>query len=70
MTSNESSDQTAYEWQRRSIFFPRVAKLMTRYGVHTRLIMPGSYEVRRSRTLRQWIYRRSHAIDRAGPDQG
>ena len=49
-----------YDWQPCSLILPRIGKLMSRDGVHTRLILPGSYFVRRSRTLGSRIYRVAH----------
>jgi hypothetical protein len=55
---NPNSDDD-YEWRRSFIFFPRVAKMMSREGVRTEWIWPGAYLVRKSRTLRGRIYRRA-----------
>lgn len=60
MSDNEPIDPAVYEWQPCSIFFPRIVKLMTREGVRTRLILPGLYLFRRSRTFGGWIYRHRH----------
>jgi len=49
-----------YGWQPCSLILPRIGKLMSRDGVRTRLILPGRYFVRRSRTLGSWIYRVAH----------
>ncbi|HMN52701.1 MAG TPA: hypothetical protein PKC32_00765 [Sphingopyxis sp.] len=46
------------------LLIPRVAKLMTRNGTYTRLILPGDYLARRSRTHGYWIYRHRHDHDR------
>lgn len=51
----------AYEWQPCFLLFPRVGKLMDRHGLRTRLILPGGYYARRSRTFGTWIYRKAHA---------
>lgn len=56
-----SVDPTVYEWHPCSLVFPRIGKVMDRNGLHTRLIMPGAYYIRRSRSLGHWIYR--HRID-------
>lgn len=54
---SNSVDSAAYEWQPCSLLIPRIGKIVDRTGMHTRLIMPGSYFIRRSRSLRRWIYR-------------
>jgi hypothetical protein len=38
--------------------FPRIGTLLSRHGARTRVILPGHYLVRRSRTLGGRIYRR------------
>ncbi|WOF42196.1 hypothetical protein [Sphingopyxis indica] len=53
--SNAGLDE--YDWQPCSLIFPRIGKLMNRQGVHTRLLLPGSYFVRRSRSRGDRIYR-------------
>jgi len=58
MTYNAPVDPALHDWQSCSIYFPRFVKLVDSHGVHTRLIMPGRYLVRRSRSLRRWIYRK------------
>ena len=60
MSDNAPVDPSIYEWQPCSLLFPRIGRLMTRNGVHTRLDMPGSYLFRRSRTFGGWIYRHRH----------
>jgi len=57
MSDNEPVDPAIYEWQPCALIFPRIAKFLTRDGVRTRLILPGSYLFRRSRTFGGWIYR-------------
>ncbi|WP_432768100.1 MAG: hypothetical protein HEQ22_11780 [Sphingopyxis sp.] len=57
MQAHQSIDQAAYEWQPCSIILPRIGVMFTRHGARTRLILPGQYMVRRSRSLGQWIYR-------------
>lgn len=54
---SENVDPAAYEWQPCSLVIPRIGTVMDRNGLHTRLIMPGAYFVRRSRSLDRWIYR-------------
>ncbi|PQM26816.1 hypothetical protein CVO77_17690 [Sphingopyxis lindanitolerans] len=63
MSDDAPVDPSLYEWQPCSLLFPRIAKLMTRDGIHTRLIIPGYYFVRRSRTYGWWIYRHHHDDD-------
>ncbi len=45
------------EWRRCRVTFPRFGLLLDRDGIHRRLIMPGRYLVRRSRTMRRMLYR-------------
>lgn len=47
-----------FEWKHSTIIVPRLGLMVTRHGVHTALILPGRYMVRRSRSLGRWIYRR------------
>jgi len=61
MQTSSPPAREAYEWQPCFLLFPRIGKLMDRHGLHTRLILPGDYYARRSRTLGRWIYRKSHA---------
>jgi hypothetical protein len=66
MPGNPTADDLSrYEWQPCSLAFPRIGLLLNRDGVRTRLLWPGEYLVRVSRTLRQRIYRRRH-----GPEYG
>lgn len=51
-----------YEWHPHHVLVPRVGLLLDRFGTHTRLILPGRYLVRRSRSLRRRIYRRCHTL--------
>ncbi len=60
MSDNAPFDPAIYDWQPCSLLFPRFGKLLTRDGVRTRLILPGSYLFRRSRTFGSWIYRHRH----------
>ncbi|MBA3941368.1 MAG: hypothetical protein C0520_09180 [Sphingopyxis sp.] len=60
MSGSAQFDPSVYEWQPRSLFFPRIGKLLNRDGLSTRLLMPGDYMVRRSRTYDRWIYRYRH----------
>lgn len=57
MTYRGSADPAAHEWQPCSILVPRFVKFVTRHGVRTRLILPGRYMIRRSRSLGHWLYR-------------
>lgn len=57
MQNEDTAEHAAYEWQPHSILFPRIGVILSRSGPKTRLIMPGRYMVRRSRSLGQWIYR-------------
>ncbi len=50
-------DNADYEWHSRTVWFPRFGLLLRRDGAHTRLIMPGEYLVRRSRSMKRWLYR-------------
>lgn len=58
MSNLSPVDPSIYEWQTCSLLFPRFGKLLDRNGVSTRLLGPGKYYVRRSRSLGQMIYRR------------
>jgi hypothetical protein len=58
MDSQNPDNSDDYEWHRSFIIFPRLGKMMSRDGVHTRPIWPGVYLVRKSRSLRSLIYRR------------
>ncbi len=54
----EPTPHTAdYDWQPCHIWFPRTGLVLDRHGVRTRVIWPGQYMVRKSRTLRKWMYR-------------
>jgi len=50
-------DPAVYEWRPCSILFPRIALKATRFGTHFRLILPGHYMIRRSRSLGRVVYR-------------
>jgi len=50
-----------HEWRVCRLMFPRVGMLVDRHGLHKRLIMPGAYYARRSRSMGRWIYRRRTA---------
>lgn len=50
-------DSDVYEWRPRIILIPRIGMLITRSGSRTRVIWPGRYLVRRSRSLGQTMYR-------------
>ncbi|PAL22573.1 hypothetical protein [Sphingopyxis sp. GW247-27LB] len=63
MTIQASGDPTAYEWQPCAIMFPRIGTMLSRHGARTRVILPGHYMVRRSRTLGGRIYRRLSGTD-------
>ena len=63
MSDGSPEDSSLYEWQPYSLLLPRIGKLMTRDGTHTRLILPGEYLVRRSRTYDCWFYRHRHDDD-------
>ncbi|HKX87690.1 MAG TPA: hypothetical protein VJM13_00645 [Sphingopyxis sp.] len=45
------------EWQPCRIIIPRIGLLLDHYGASRRLIMPGRYLVRHSRTFRRKLYR-------------
>jgi|GEM_PF-2077141 hypothetical protein len=63
MSVQASGDSATYEWQPCSILFPRIGTMLSRHGVRTRVILPGHYLVRRSRTLGGRIYRRASGGD-------
>ena len=50
-------DPAVYEWQPCSILLPRIAMKATRFGTGLRLLLPGRYMVRQSRSLGRPIYR-------------
>ena len=58
MHNENAPDQNGYEWQPCRVTIPRFGLLVSRHGIGTRLIWPGQYLVRRSRTFSRWIYRR------------
>ncbi|PKP99984.1 MAG: hypothetical protein CVT74_05905 [Alphaproteobacteria bacterium HGW-Alphaproteobacteria-13] len=65
MQNNPAGDgQSNYEWHRCSVIWPRIGLLLNRDGIRTRLLLPGQYLVRMSRSLRQRIYRRPPAARR------
>jgi len=45
------------EWRRCRVTFPRFGLMLDRDGVHKRLILPGHYLVRHSRTMGRRLYR-------------
>lgn len=57
MTYPASVDSGDHEWQPCSIIVPRFVKFVTRHGMRTRLILPGRYMVRQSRSLGRRLYR-------------
>ncbi|KTE26600.1 MULTISPECIES: hypothetical protein [unclassified Sphingopyxis] len=57
MTQHAPIDVATHEWQSCSVILPRFVKFLSRNGMRTRLIMPGRYEFRRSRTHGYWLYR-------------
>ena len=60
--------ETPFEWHPCSLILPRIALLQNRNGMHMRLLLPGAYLVRQSRSLGKRIYRRLPAQDRQGWD--
>ncbi len=60
MHASNAVDATDYDWQPRAIWFPRFGLKLSRDGTHTRLLLPGRYLARRSRSLGRWIYRNLH----------
>ena len=69
MSIPASNDPNDYEWQSCVIMFPRIGTMLSRHGARMRLILPGHYLVRRSRTLGGRIYRRVSTSDELG-EQG
>jgi hypothetical protein len=53
-------DESRYDWRPCNLSFPRIGLLLNRDGIHMRLLLPGDYLVRVSRTLGRRIYRRRH----------
>ena len=58
MQNETALGRSEYDWQRCRVALPFVGLLLDRHGAHTRLIWPGAYLVRRSRTFNRLIYRR------------
>lgn len=50
-------DQSNYDWQPCQILLPRLGLFLDRHGVRTRMIWPGRYMVRKSRSMKKWMYR-------------
>lgn len=57
MPNEPDSETTVHDWQLCRIWFPRPGLMLDRHGVHTRIIWPGRYMARKSRSLRKWMYR-------------
>lgn len=57
MHNNNALDRSDYEWHPFRVAFPRIGLLVNRHGIRTRLIWPGYYLVRKSRTFSKWVYR-------------
>lgn len=51
-----------FEWQEIELLLPRIGKMVTRDGIETKIIWPGMYLVRRSRTVGGKIYRRPGSV--------
>jgi hypothetical protein len=58
MPNDDALDKTDDEWQRCRLMLPRFGLLLKRDGLRNRLIWPGQYFVRTSRTFSRPIYRR------------
>ncbi len=59
MSNEDNLEKSDHDWRSRRLAFPRLGLLMDRNGVRTRVIWPGLYHVRKSRSFGKWIYRRS-----------
>ncbi|MCA0210117.1 MAG: hypothetical protein LCH74_13720 [Proteobacteria bacterium] len=57
MPNDDAFPAADYEWQPCRIVIPRTGLWIDHHGVRSRLIMPGRYLVRRSRTFRRKLYR-------------
>ncbi len=57
MQNENALDRSDYEWRPVRLSFPRVGLLVNRHGMRTRMIWPGRYLVRKSRTFSKWVYR-------------
>ncbi|AMG73677.1 MULTISPECIES: hypothetical protein [Sphingopyxis] len=68
MENPAAPNDGVYEWHSRSILLPRFGLLLDRNGTHFRLLMPGEYLVRRSRTKGKWLYRPRSPDRDAAPD--
>lgn len=57
MHNDNALDRSDYDWRPVLVTFPRIGLLVNRHGMRRRLIWPGHYLVRKSRTFRKWVYR-------------
>lgn len=57
MPTDPAPETTDYDWQPYQVLVPRVGLVLDRHGVRTQIIWPGEYLVRKSRSLRKWMYR-------------
>ncbi len=60
MDAPPAHDSSRHEWMPCLIWLPRFALIITTHGIATRLLLPGAYYVRWSRSLGRKIYRRRH----------
>ncbi len=61
MPNDNSFTAGDHEWHSKRVTIPRVGLLLDHSGIHSRLILPGRYLVKRSRTLRRKLYRSDHS---------
>lgn len=61
MPNHNSFAAGDYVWHIKRVTIPRVGLWLDRNGIHNRLILPGRYLVKRSRTLRRKLYRSDHS---------
>lgn len=54
----DDDEPETFDWQEVAVSFPRIGWLLTRDGVRLRILWPGHYMARRSRTTGKTIYRR------------
>jgi len=57
--SERGEKRGRYDWRPKVVLIPRFAYFVSRAGAGTRLILPGKYFVRKSRTTGKTVYRRA-----------
>lgn len=54
----DDDEPETFDWHEVAVSFPRIGRLITRDGARVRVIWPGYYLARRSRTMGKTIYRK------------